>query len=654
MGHLGGLFFFISCITRHHIIAHTLPTCHQQLEFRCKHGACIPREKFCDKHNDCDDGSDEQLCGQLWCKEDEFSCLNSRRCLPSHLICNGVDDCGDDSDEDSCPSCPSGLFCGPSDSCLHILRLCDGHADCKDGRDEIQEFCALRPQRAPSCSSSEFDCGDGQCILHTWRCDNKADCANASDEKNCEQNECLVNNGGCSHHCVDTTMGFHCECPDHMRLVGNSFCEEVNICLENDFCDQLCIHANDTLACDCLDGYHMTPMSTDCKAKGVDGQLLVSTSQGVIQLVLGGAASRILTVHKLGPGPVAVLGSNNTLYLAPLGQGHIYWVDFGGKAQDATLLLKVPSPVSGLTVDWIHHLLYWTSLESDCITVSLLDGSVQRQLVTGLDSPCALTVDPLHGLLFWAQCGNFPKIERANLDGQDTMTLVTSLLQHPIALTLDMPRQLLYWLDRGMRSISRVTLEGRHRKTVVESNGYLDQPFHLVVFEGFVYWSDQDTNSVCRANKHSGSDFQLLLTNVYSPAGIAIIQPVLQPNRSAACGKPGKVCEHECVVGFLPETVSFHCSGNGDNPSRGIPAISRTIPASLLSDHEIIGILSVIVFLSVLLVGTLLWWWRNEFWPTRNLTEQSFCLKESQDPLLQRPHASCLSKETLKLDLESD
>lgn len=46
-----------------------------------------------------------------------------------------------------------------------------------------------------------------------------------------------------------------------------------------------------------------------------------------------------------------------------------------------------------------------------------------------------------------------------------------------------MPRQLLYWVDLGTKSISRVNLDGRHRKTVVESNGYLDRPFGLAVFE---------------------------------------------------------------------------------------------------------------------------------------------------------------------------
>lgn len=50
-------------------------------------------------------------------------------------------------------------------------------------------------------------------------------------------------------------------------------------------------------------------------------------------------------------------------------------------------------------------------------------------------------------------------------------------------LGLDVPRGLLYWLDQGTKTISRVNLEGHHRKTVVESNGYLDRPFGLAVFE---------------------------------------------------------------------------------------------------------------------------------------------------------------------------
>lgn len=40
------------------------------------------------------------------------------------------------------------------------------------------------------------------------------------------------------------------------------------MCLDSDLCDQLCVHLNDTLACDCQEDYQMNPTTGECKAKG--------------------------------------------------------------------------------------------------------------------------------------------------------------------------------------------------------------------------------------------------------------------------------------------------------------------------------------------------------------------------------------------------
>lgn len=132
-----------------------------------------------------------------------------------------------------------------------------------------------------------------------------------------DHDECKINNGGCSHTCRDQPLGFLCECPDNMRLVGDTQCEgecparpftlndpitedcgiglilttwtcateherehcaflsfnlEVDTCLERDVCDQLCVHVNSSLTCDCYDGYHMNPASNECEAKGEWGK----------------------------------------------------------------------------------------------------------------------------------------------------------------------------------------------------------------------------------------------------------------------------------------------------------------------------------------------------------------------------------------------
>lgn len=70
----------------------------------------------------------------------------------------------------------------------------------------------------------------------------------------------------------------------------------------------------------------------------------------------------------------------------------------------------------------------------------------------------------------------------------------------------------------------------------------------LTGFQGFVYWSDEVTRSICRANKHNGRDLQALLSNVTSPGGVLIIQPVLQPK-----GMPNQ------------KGTSSHCRSQTDN-----------------------------------------------------------------------------------------
>ncbi|KAM9358381.1 low-density lipoprotein receptor-related protein 8-like [Symphorus nematophorus] len=570
MGHLGGLLLLVVPLFCGPVWGHFLPACHDQLEFRCSDGFCIPRLSVCDGRTDCEDGSDEHHCGHLLYKKEEFA-----------------------------PFQP-------------------------------------RPQTSSPCTASEFQCGDGQCIRQTWRCDSSTDCSDGSDEDNCDQNECQVNNGGCSHRCEDLPMGFICDCPNNMRLVGDSQCEEIDVCLERDMCDQLCVHTNRSLTCGCHDDYQINPTTRECKAKGQEALLVFTSIKGLRNICVNGTECGQPAPPMPGPGVVAAFVSNQTIYWARQGRGSIYRVSVDGKQQDSVLVMKVPGTVSGLAVDWIHQLLYWTSVETGSVNVGLLDGSTQRPLITGLDKPSAVAVDPLQGLVFWAQCGSSPKIERASLDGRKRKALVTSLIRHPVALSLDMPRQLLYWVDQGTRSISRVNLEGLHRKTVVESNGYLDRPFGLALFEGFVYWSEEVTRSICRASKHNGENLQVLLSNATSPGGVVIIQPVLQPKGPSVCGHTKTVCQHGCVVSLLSEMPEFSCSSpkTEQNKSQEIPAISRRVPASSLSDPTFAGILSLIMFLSVLLMGTALWWWREEFRPSRSLIEQSFSLKESQDPLI--------------------
>ena len=67
----------------------------------------------------------------------------------------------------------------------------------------------------------------------------------------------------------------------------------------------------------------------------------------------------------------------------------------------------------------------------------------------------------IHRIMFWADWGDNPKIERANLDGSDRVAIVTTDLGYPNGLALDYESNRLYWCDAKLDRIEYVDFDGR-------------------------------------------------------------------------------------------------------------------------------------------------------------------------------------------------
>jgi len=75
---------------------------------------------------------------------------------------------------------------------------------------------------------------------------------------------------------------------------------------------------------------------------------------------------------------------------------------------------------SGVAIDWVHNLLFWTDSGTRRVEVATLDGSVRAVLAASdLDKPRAIAVHPGEALVFWTDWGPNPKIESCTMDGSD-------------------------------------------------------------------------------------------------------------------------------------------------------------------------------------------------------------------------------------------
>ena len=146
-----------------------------------------------------------------------------------------------------------------------------------------------------------------------------------------------------------------------------------------------------------------------------------------------------------------------------------------------------------LALDVAAGKMYWTDFGTDKIRRANLDGSQIEDLVTsGLSHPLGLALDLAAGKMYWAERGTGEggtnKIQRANLDGSQVEDLVTSGLDGPTSLALDVAAGKMYWTDirrvgyffpTKTGKIQRANLDGSQVEDLVTSG--LESPIHIVL-----------------------------------------------------------------------------------------------------------------------------------------------------------------------------
>lgn len=234
---------------------------------------------------------------------------------------------------------------------------------------------------------------------------------------------------------------------------------------------------------------------------------------------------------------IEYLAANNT----------VYWTDYllnevkrSGltMAQTQILIDTGLDHPTGLAVDWLAKNLFVGSLKG--IIVCNLNGEYSSIVIkdTSVES---IAIDPIRGRLFWVSTDkNVSQVESSFMNGLNRSILAENLSPTTKTLTYDKDANRLYWI-----SSFKIYYYDFTTGTVINVNLPNVTISAATIYQGLIYYANDDDSTIHIANKTTGENDRILRNST----GVLALR-IYDPNEqigSGPCDENKSGCQHLCI-----------------------------------------------------------------------------------------------------------
>ncbi|XP_072033368.1 low-density lipoprotein receptor-related protein 2-like [Amphiura filiformis] len=348
-----------------------------------------------------------------------------------------------------------------------------------------------------------------------------------------------------------------------MALNGTKICLDIDECNPAVYCSQLCINRRQSYECGCVDGYTLDDNGQTCNADGDEALLLISNRNRLYtKPVSPDSEISTLISNNRGPSNIVSMDINaeeNLVYWGDSSTNRIWKTNIDGS--NTTVIIDSGLDYSELAYDWVAHNLYWSDPYMKIVEVVSLD-TLHRATILSHDvaNIKGISLDPRDGkrFIFWANPDNrqVPVIERLSMDGTDRRDIISTKMQRPYGLTLDLAMERVYFGDARMDFIEFCDYDGNGRQQVLVNTQFLRGLRNLAVWEDYVYWVDTENQELLRANKLTGENRSVVVQNLNRPYAVTVFHANRQPAASNPCA--ANPCHHLCLLST--NSVGYKCA----------------------------------------------------------------------------------------------